>query len=85
MKTVPFDFDAMRSVDVRTVDPTELVDIKSVDIKTTLPFLEKTYDYLKQTGNAYCFRCGDVIVKISHSKTTTTITDCMEEIIRSFG
>jgi len=73
----------MRNVDIRTVQRSELVDINVLDIKTSLPFIEKVHDYLTQTDNAYCFLCGDVIIKVSHSKTTTTLTDCMEEIIRS--
>ena len=84
MKPQPFDFEAMRNVDIRTVDPATLADINDVTIDTTLPFIDKAYDYIKQTGNPYCFRCGDVVIKISCSRTATTITDCIEEIIRSY-
>ena len=84
MKPPPFDFEAMRNVDVRTVDPATLVDINAVTINTALPFIDKAYDYLKQTGNPYCFRCGDVVIKLSYSRTNTTMTDCIEEIIRSY-
>ena len=73
-----FDFDAMRRVDIRSVDPASLADIRDIDIKPDLPFVQKAVDYIMQIRNAYCFRCGDVTVKINHPKTTTTINDCME-------
>ena len=85
MKSPPLDFEVMRNVDVRTVDPATLVDINAVTINTTLPFIDKAYEYIKQTGNPYCFRCGDVVIKLSYSRTATTITDCIEEIIRSYN
>ena len=79
MNPIPrFNLDEMRRVDIRTVDPASLADIREVEIKPELPFIQRAIDYLNQIGNAYCFRCGDVTVKISHSKTNTTINDCME-------
>jgi hypothetical protein len=80
---VIFDIEALRNVDIRTVDPATLVDNSSVKINTDLPVIEKAYEYITQIGNPYCYRYGDIIVKISYSETTTTITDCMEELIRS--
>ena len=77
------DLTTMQSVDIRTVDPSTLVNIKDVNIDATLPFAQKAADYLRQVGNAYCFKCGDVIVKIKHSNTTTTINNCMEVYLRS--
>ena len=79
-----FDFKTMRAVDIRTVDPATLVDIRDTKINLQLPFAEKAVDYLGQIRNAYCFRCGDTVVKISHGKTDTTLNDSMESFFRSF-
>lgn len=84
MKPLLLDFEEMRNVDVRTVDPATLVDSRNVNVNIDLPFLERAYDYIEQIGNPYCYLYGDIVVKISHSQTSTTITDCMEELIRSF-
>jgi hypothetical protein len=73
-----FNLEEMRAVDIRTVDPSTLKDIRDVHIDPKLPFEKKAVDYLRQIGNAYCFRCGDVTVKVSHSKTDKSINDCME-------
>ncbi|MCL2508923.1 MAG: hypothetical protein FWF05_07085 [Oscillospiraceae bacterium] len=79
MNPIPhYDLEAMRNVDIRTVDSASLSEISDIDIKPDLPFIQKALDYLRQTKNAYCFRCGDVTIKISHSKKATSINDCME-------
>jgi len=80
----PFDLGAMRNIDIRTVDSTALADIRDIDIDPNLPFIEKAIDYIHQSkGNAYCFRCDGVTVKICYSKTTTTMNDCMENFFQS--
>jgi len=79
------DFEAMRNVDVRTVDPATLVDSRNVVVNANLPFLERALDYIEQIGNPYCYLYGGIVVKISHSETSTSsLTDCIEELIRSF-
>ena len=80
----PFDLESMRNVDIRTVDSASLADIRDIDIDPNLPFDEKAAEYLRQSkGSAYCFTCEDVIVKIIHSQTNTTMSDCMENFFQS--
>ena len=75
----PYDLEAMRSVDVQTVDPASLSEITDIDIDPELPFIQKALAYLRQTKNAYCCRCEGVIIKTIHNKNTnSTINDCME-------
>ena len=79
------DFEAMRNVDIRTVDPSTLTDSRDVVVNTDLPFHERALDYIEKIGNPYCYRYGDIIVKISHSETSTSsLSDCIEELMRSF-
>ena len=79
----PLDPEALRNVDIRTVDPAALADIRDVNIDVTLAVSEKMIYYLKQIGNPYCFRHGDVVVKINHSKAPVSIQECMEGFYRS--
>ena len=84
MQPLPtFDLEAMRNVDIRTVDPSSLVDIRDVNIDANLPVAEKATSYIEQIRNPYCFRHGDMIVKVNHSQTPVTINDCMEGFYRS--
>ena len=75
--------DEMKSVDIRTVDRDELVDIRDVSIDRTLPKEERVRSFVKQIKNPYCFRCGDVIVKTSFANTETTLEDCVEHYLRT--
>ena len=73
-----YDLEAMRSVDVRTVDRESLSELCDIEIKPDQPFIQKALEYLNQVRNAYCFKCGDVTLKVTYSNTTTSINDCME-------
>ena len=75
--------DEMKSVDIRTVDRDELVDIRDVSIDRTLPKEERVRSFVQQIKNPYCFRCGDVIVKTSFANTETTLEDCVEHYLRT--
>ena len=58
---------AMQEVDVRTVEPATLKDIRDVHVNTDLPKPERTLDFIRQIGNPYCFRHGKYVVKVSFS------------------
>ena len=72
----------MKSVDPQTVDPDKLTDIADVTVNTCLPLPERLADYLDQIGNPYCFRCGNVVVKIAYADTAVTFEDALEQFIR---
>lgn len=77
------DFEAMRGVDIRTVDPSALADVQDVEIDPDKPLPERMLDYIKQIRNPYCFRCGKAIVKLSFADTDTTMEERMEGYFRS--
>ena len=53
----------------------ELVDIRDVNIDTSLPVEERIRSYIEQVKDPYCFRVGDVKVRVSFSDTDRTLTD----------
>jgi len=77
------DIDVMQSVDVRTVDPMTLVDILDTKVDPNKPLPERMLDFIRQIRNPYCFRCGDTIVKVSYTDTTTTMEERMEGFFRA--
>jgi len=77
------DIDVMRSVDVRTVDLMTLVDILDTKVDPNKPLPERMLDFIRQIRNPYCFRCGDTIVKVSYTDTTTTMEERMEGFFRA--
>ena len=75
--------EAMQNVDIRTVDPTGLRDIREVKVNTDLPKRERILDFIRQIGNPYCYRHGKYVVKVSFTDTDVTLKDRMLSYIRS--
>jgi len=75
--------DAMRDVDIRTVDPDTLRDIREVRVNTELPKKERILDFIKQIGNPYCYRHGKYVVKVSYTGTDVTLEERLLGYIRS--
>lgn len=77
------DFEELKNVDIRTVDPSTLVDIRDVKVNTDLPKPERIADFIKQIKNPYCYKCGKMIVKVSFSDTGETLEDRLESYLLS--
>jgi len=75
--------DAMRDVDVRTVDPDTLRDIRDVKVNPELPKKERILDFIRQIGNPYCYRHGKYVVKVSYTSTDVTLEERLLGYIRS--
>lgn len=73
----------MKEVDIKTVDPDTLVDIKEVNINMNLPREERVNKFLNQIKNPYCYKCGKAVVKISFDDTTVTLEDRMKSYLKS--
>ena len=73
----------MKEVDVCTVDPDTLVDIDEVAVDASLPREERIRSFLTQIRNPYCFKCGGMVVKISHADTDVTLEERMEHYLRT--
>lgn len=74
---------AMQGIDVRSVDPDALRDIREVHVDTNLPKRERMLDFLRQIGNPYCYKHGKYVVKVSFSDTDVTLEDQLLDYIRS--
>ena len=75
--------EAMQNVDIRTVDPSTLRDIRDVKINTDLPKRERILDFIRQIGNPYCYRHGKYVVKVGFTDTNVTLEERMLSYIRS--
>lgn len=73
----------MREIDVRTVNPESLVDIRTVTVDPALPRAEKLKSFVMQIKNPYCYKYGDVIVKIGFANNGKTLEDCLEQYLRT--
>ena len=78
-----YTLEQMKYIDVRDVDPDDLIDIRDVTVNTALPRDERLLDYLEQIKNPYCFKCGKTVVKISFAETEATLEDRLERYLLS--
>ena len=73
----------MKSVDIRTVDPKTLQDIRDVCAYADWPKRERMLDSIRQIKNPYCYRHGKYVVKVTFSDSDVTLEDLMLTYIRS--
>lgn len=62
--------------------PDNLVDIRTVAVDKTLPQTKRLADFIRQIGNPYRFRCGDMIVNIRFTENGPTMEECLQGILR---
>lgn len=77
------DMQMMKAVDIRTVERSELVDLNSVVIDEDKPIAERMEAFVKQIRNPYCFRVGDVAVKVVYKENGPTFQQNFEEMLLS--
>jgi len=74
--------EAMKNVNVNTVDRSTLVQRDNIRLDESRPSHERLKDFVRQMKNPYCYMDGKIAVKISFSNTATTIEDCLENYLR---
>ena len=73
----------MKNIDIRTVDPDTLVDIKGVQVNTSIPREDRILEFIEQIKNPYLFMCGKTVVKVSFADTDVTLEDQLERYLLS--
>lgn len=75
------DFDVLRNVDVRTVDPDTLTDIRDIKIDKSLSGDQRISDFVRQIQNPYCFKVGKVLVSVGFSGDGVTLQQRMKHYL----
>ena len=61
----------------------ELVDIRTVHVDRSLPLEERMRSYVEQVKDPYCFRVGNVKVRVSYAGKDNTLNDSFSTMLRS--
>lgn len=61
----------------------ELVDIRDVVIDKRLTPEERVRSYIEQIKDPYCFKVGDVVVRVSYTGKDKSLTDSFTSMIAS--
>ena len=72
----------MAQTDIRTVDISELTDLRDIHIDTSQPVEKKLAAFAEQTKNVYVNRIGVYVVKVRFQESGATIDDKMTEYLR---
>ena len=61
----------------------ELVDIRYVVIDKSLTLEDRVRSYVEQIKDPYCFRVGNVVVRVSYAGKDKSLTDSFTSMIAS--
>ena len=61
----------------------ELVDIRDVVIDKSMTLEERVKSYVEQIKDPYCFKVGDVVVRVSYADKDKSLTDSFTSMIAS--
>ena len=74
---------SMANIDISKVNKQDLIDIKDVYIEKQKSKEEKIKSFINQVKNPYCYRCGDIVVKVSYGVGVATMQEKMENYLSS--
>ena len=66
-----------------TADLSNLVDIRDVKVDRNLPVEDRIRSYVEQVKDPYCFRVGDVKVRVSFASNGRTLNDSFTDMLTS--
>lgn len=71
-------------IDIRTVDPKTVPDIRDIQVDAALPPRQRMESAIAQMGgNPYLYRCGGILVKTSFvgkEPLQTVLEDCLKTV-----
>lgn len=71
----------LKRVNIKEVNPDELVDISEIEIDTKQSVQKRVKEYVEQVNNPYLVRVGEYVVKIGYSDCKETLNDRMKQYI----
>lgn len=71
----------LKEINIKEVNPDELVDIREIEIDTKQSVEKRVKSYVEQVQNPYLVRVGEYVVKIGYSDCKETLNDRMKQYI----
>ena len=75
-----FDLEAMKNVDIETVNRSDLTDLQTVHVGSHFTGIGRIAEFIRQLGNPYCFIAGKYIMKTRYSDDGPPMEDCVRGI-----
>lgn len=68
-------------IDIRTVDKEELTDIAEIELDTSIPKEQRGKYLMERVKNPYCFKVGEIAVKIEFTPNAPTLQTCLTDFL----
>ncbi len=78
-------YEELKNIDISQISLDELVDIRDINIDENLTKEEKIKQYIEQIKNPYCYKYGDIKIKVVYNEDANakTLEECLEEYIKN--
>ena len=74
-------FDALKNVNIETVEKEKLADVSRMQFDHSLSKTQRMTHILELTENPYCFRYGDIGVKLEFTDDARPLQDVMIDFL----
>ena len=72
----------LTNVDIQKVNKEELVDVSALHLDSSVPLALRAAYILKETGNPYCFRVGELGVKLEFMDDTPPLQEVFYKLLQ---
>ena len=72
----------LSSVDIHTINKENLVDVSGAAFDNSIPHKQRAAQILRITGNPYCFRVGDLCVKLEFLDSAPPLQDAFSSFLQ---
>ena len=72
----------LADVDITAVNKEDLVDVSGLTFDTTIPREQRAAQVLRKVKNPYCFRVGDMGVKLEFLDSSPPLQDCLTDFLQ---
>lgn len=79
------DLEEMKNVDLCSVDRNSLVDLQDIKIDQNLPIEQRVKDFVAKVKNPYCFKVGDVVVKVAFNQEGNSFEEQFGKMLLGFS
>ena len=73
---------ALASVEIQKINKEKLVDVSGLELDPAVPQELRAGYIMKATGNPYCFRVGDLGVKLEFLDNAPTLQDALSDFFQ---
>ena len=72
----------LAGVDITAVNKEDLVDVSGLAFDNTIPREQRAAQVLRKVKNPYCFRVGDMGVKLEFLDSAPPLQDCFTDFLQ---